>query len=89
MLNLSRRKFFGQAATLILSPRTRWLGANAGLETQAVPPRSYAEELPDMFVSYLANKTNAISAQWDGERSKIRTAADLEARNRFVREMCL
>lgn len=48
--------------------------------------RSYAEEYPDMLVAYLAAKTNALAAKWDGERARIRTASDLLARNRFVRE---
>jgi len=39
-----------------------------------------------MLLSYLAKKTNALAAEWDQVRSKIRTGADLEARNRFVRE---
>ena len=47
---------------------------------------SYAGEYPDMLVRYLAEKTNALAAKWDEERTRIRTAADVEARNRFVRE---
>jgi cephalosporin-C deacetylase-like acetyl esterase len=39
-----------------------------------------------MLLSHLAKKANALAAEWDQVRSKIRTGADLEARNRFVRE---
>lgn len=47
---------------------------------------SYAGEYPDMLVRYLAAKTNALASKWDVERARIRTAADVEVRNRFVRE---
>jgi cephalosporin-C deacetylase-like acetyl esterase len=47
---------------------------------------SYAAEYPDMLVRYLANKTNALAAKWDAERERIRSGADVEARNHFVRE---
>jgi len=50
------------------------------------PVRSYSEELPDMLLSYLAKKTNAAATEWDQVRNKIQTAADVEERNRFVRE---
>jgi cephalosporin-C deacetylase-like acetyl esterase len=47
---------------------------------------SYAAEMPDMLLSHLSAKLSALATKWDAERSKIRTAADLENRNRFVRE---
>lgn len=39
-----------------------------------------------MLLSYLAKKTNALAGEWDQVRNKIQTAADVEERNRFVRE---
>jgi cephalosporin-C deacetylase-like acetyl esterase len=39
-----------------------------------------------MLLRYLARKLNALAAHWDTERAKIRTPADLEVRNRFVRD---
>jgi cephalosporin-C deacetylase-like acetyl esterase len=39
-----------------------------------------------MLLSYFSKKTNALAAEWDQVRSKIKTRADLEARNQFVRE---
>lgn len=57
-------------------------------DSLAGPARSYGEELPDMLLSYLVRKTNALSDEWDKVRSKIRTADEVEARNRFVREKC-
>jgi len=47
---------------------------------------SYSEQMPDMLLTHLSGKLNALAAKWDAERAKIRTAADLESRNRFVRE---
>ena len=39
-----------------------------------------------MLLAHLSGKMNALAAHWDQERAAIRTAAALEARNRFVRE---
>src|SRR5258708_37057573 len=47
---------------------------------------SYSEQMPDMLLTHLSGKLNALAAKWDVERANIRTAADVETRNRFVRE---
>ena len=39
-----------------------------------------------MLVSYLAKKQNELAATWDKKRALLKTAADVEARNAFVRE---
>ena len=39
-----------------------------------------------MLLAWLGARLNALSAKWDAERAGIHTAADVEARNRFVRE---
>ena len=41
------------------------------------------------LVPYLAGELNALAAKWDAVRSGIRTRAQLEARNRFVRAKVL
>jgi len=41
---------------------------------------------PDMLLDYLSRRLNVLAAKWDAERARIRTAAGVEARNRFVRE---
>src|SRR5579872_5453130 len=46
---------------------------------------SYSGQYPDMLLAYLSKEMNALAAKWDRERDKLRTAADIEARNRFVR----
>ena len=45
---------------------------------------SYSEQMPDMLLTHLSGKLNALAAKWDLERANIRTSADLETRNRFV-----
>ncbi len=71
---LCRRRFLAQAASLLPLPQMR------------AAPASYASELPDMLLAFVAAKLNALAAQWDRERDAIRTPEDLERRNRFVRE---
>ena len=78
-----------QAATLPLAAGLRPAPLPADFtdfDAQAGAVRSYSEELPDMLVSYIARKTNALAEHWDGVRSGIRTPVELEDRNRFVRE---
>jgi cephalosporin-C deacetylase-like acetyl esterase len=47
---------------------------------------SHTAQMPDMLLAFLSRRLNALADKWDGERAKIRTAADVAARNRFVRE---
>jgi len=77
-----------QAAAVPFGGAWLWLRGAVQTGVRAAPrlARSYSEELPDMLLSYLAKKTNAWATEWDQVRSKIQTAADVEARNRFVRE---
>ena len=80
MSNPNRREFITQAGALASGLALPPPGSLAA----SVP--SYAEEYPDMLLAYLAKPLNALAERWDQERSKITTAAQLEARNRFVRE---
>src|SRR5262249_23124517 len=57
-----------------------------GTPALAFGAASHSDALPDMLLTQLTGKLNALAAKWDGERAKIRTASDIEARNRFVRE---
>lgn len=79
----NRRTFLKQAAALPLSP------ALLPAQHQTAPVRSYGEEIPEMLLNYLAQKTNALAAAWDRKRAAIRTPAALEERNRFVRARCI
>src|SRR5512139_3809925 len=77
-MRLSRREFIEQG---------RWLAAGLALPPFAPAGRasSYARDCPDMLLASLAQQLNALAARWDAERAAIRTSADIEARNRFVR----
>ncbi|HEU0141862.1 MAG TPA: alpha/beta fold hydrolase [Bryobacteraceae bacterium] len=80
MQKLSRREFAKRAA---------FTGAVfGGVPVHLFGERgpSYAEQHPDMLVSYLSGKLNTLAGKWDRERDALRTAAQLESRNRFVRE---
>ncbi len=70
---LGRRTFLARAAGLSALP----LRARAA---------SYASEPPDMLLAFIGGKLNALAETWDREREAIRTPAELERRNRFVRE---
>ena len=48
--------------------------------------RSYLADAPDMLVAHVTGRLNALAAKWDEERTRIHTAAEVEARNAFVRE---
>ena len=45
---------------------------------------AHSEQTPDMLLAYLSQRLNKLAAKWDEERARIHTAADVEARNRFV-----
>jgi cephalosporin-C deacetylase-like acetyl esterase len=47
---------------------------------------AHLEQMPDMLLAYLSKRLNALAQKWDMERAKIRSAEDVGARNRFVRE---
>ncbi|PYV44429.1 MAG: hypothetical protein DMG06_06535, partial [Acidobacteria bacterium] len=45
--------------------------------------------MPDSLLTYLAQKTNALAAEWNRKRDQIHTPAELEKRNGFVRSKCI
>ncbi|HUS06629.1 MAG TPA: alpha/beta hydrolase family protein [Bryobacteraceae bacterium] len=47
---------------------------------------AHLDGMPDMLLAFLSRKLNALAEKWDTERAKIRSAGDVQARNRFVRE---
>lgn len=50
---------------------------------------SYAEQYPDMLVSYIAERLNELAAKWDKVRQEIKSPADAEARDHYVRQEML
>lgn len=75
----SRRSF------LLRSSAATW-AAHAASAAELSRNVSYAEEHPDMLLSYLGRGLEKLDAHWDRERAKVQTAEALEARNAFVRE---
>ena len=84
---MNRRKFVvGSSATLLAPALLRAYGQVPATSSQ---DHSYAEEMPHMLVSFLVSKLNRLAASWDGKRSLLRNAADVQKRNRVVREKLL
>ncbi|MGD0579556.1 MAG: alpha/beta hydrolase family protein, partial [Bryobacteraceae bacterium] len=80
MMKLSRRELMQWSG--LLTPVVGSLGS--GMAQSGQP--SYERDFPDMLLAYLAARLNALAVKWDAVRDAIRTGADVEARNRFVRE---
>src|SRR5438093_5615796 len=78
-----RRTFLKKAAAVSLAPRL------LSLVAKEEPVRPYSAEMPDSLLTYLAQKTNALAAEWNRKRDKIHTPAELEKRNGFVRSKCI
>lgn len=84
---MNRREFVvGSGASLFIPAL---LGAHG--QVHAAPRRDhpYAEEMPDMLMSYLLGKLNRLASMRDKNHALLRTAADIETRNRTVRESLL
>jgi len=87
---MNRREFVKRTGSLPLALRLPLNGKAAGTaaaQTEAAP--LYSQTMPDMLVAYFAEKVNALAANWDQQRTQIRTPEQMRARNRFVREKCL
>src|SRR5690349_7364242 len=82
----NRRQFLKRAAALPLIKGLPWAPGSSFFGAHSAAIRSYGEEMPDMLLSYIARNTNSLAAKWDQVRSRIRTAPEVDERNRFVRE---
>jgi cephalosporin-C deacetylase-like acetyl esterase len=80
-INMNRREFFNCTAGLSLA-----LGTQTSKLALAATAEPYENSLPDMLASYFAKEVNALAAEWDRKREMLRTAPDIETRNRFVRQ---
>ncbi|MGH9469102.1 MAG: acetylxylan esterase [Terriglobia bacterium] len=80
---MNRRQFATQTGSILLAPALLQLRADA--QPQANSTRPYSDEMPDMLVAYMEGKLNRLAASWDAKRARITTAAEVEARNAFVR----
>ncbi|HZT69880.1 MAG TPA: acetylxylan esterase [Terriglobia bacterium] len=88
---MDRRDFVKQAGILPLAVGLPGgsLAVPSGKPPQASAARLYSQMMPDMLVTYLTEKVNAMAAHWDQQRAQIRTPGQMEARNRFVRQKCI
>jgi len=77
MANLDRRKFLTATGAAAMAPffSPRIAGA--------APAQAVSH--PDMLLAHVTGKLNALAAQWDAERGRIHTKAEVEARNLYVR----
>jgi cephalosporin-C deacetylase-like acetyl esterase len=78
---MNRREFFSYTAAISLTGAFR-----TSTSLLAATAEPYDRTMPDMLASYFAKEINRLAAEWDQKRAKIRTAAELEARNRFIRQ---
>ncbi len=69
--------------------RREFAALGLGVLAPAAEQRSYAEDYPHMLVSYVSKLVNRHFDHWESERAKLKTAAQIEARNRFVREKAI
>jgi cephalosporin-C deacetylase-like acetyl esterase len=88
---MNRRDFVKQAGVLPLAMAwpSRGIATAVAGDPQTPSARLYSEMMPDMVVTYITQKVNAVAADWDQRRSQIRTTEQIAARNRFVREKCI
>ena len=86
----NRRQFLTQTAALpVVSGLWRAPESTDFFDSQPGSVHSYRQELPGMLLSFIAKKTNSHAKEWDQVRSGPQAAAELEERNRFVREMII
>lgn len=83
---MNRRQFVTRTALAPLGAAVlRGRDAHQG-RLSAPSDEPYSKGMPDMLAGYFEGKLNRLAAEWDAKRSQIRTPADREARNRFVRQ---
>lgn len=80
MSDTNRRNFFLHSAAAAL------LAARSASAAEQLSVASYADEFPDMLLAHLGGRLKALDERWDEQRAGIKTPADLDARNTFVRE---
>ena len=84
---MNRREFVVGSGASFFVPAL--LSAHGQVHAAPRLDSSYAEEMPDMLMSYLLGKLNRLASIRDKKHALLRTAADFETRNRMVRENLL
>jgi len=82
---MNRRKFIFNTGAFVAGSSLLPLRGRTQSIAAARHPALYSDEMPDMLIAYLAKKQNALAAEWDKKRALLKTAAEVEARNAFVR----
>jgi hypothetical protein len=83
---MNRREFVARTAALSVSGSTL---SDQLASSPVLRERPYSQMLPDMLALYFSGSLNWSAAEWDRKREQIRTSADLEARNAFVRRKAI
>ena len=84
---MNRREFVVGSGASLFVPALLSAHGQAHANPRLEP--SYAEEMPDMLMSYLLAKLNRLASIRDKKHALLRTAADCESRNRAVNENLL
>lgn len=85
---MNRRDFVKHAgaAPLILGLPLNATPARVQAATESEATTLYSQTMPDMLVSYVTERVNALARHWDQQRALIRTPEQMTTRNTFVRE---
>jgi cephalosporin-C deacetylase-like acetyl esterase len=92
---MNRRKFIANSGAALFLPAALTkpgftaAGSSSSFPAASSTDQTYAAEMPNMLESYLTRKLIRIAEKWDRKRDLLTTAADVEARNAFVREKLL
>lgn len=84
---MNRREFVVGSGASFFVPAL--LSAHGQMHAAPRLDPSYAEEMPDMLMSYFLRKLNRLASIRDKKHALLRTAADFETRNRTVHENLL
>ena len=87
---MNRRKFIVDSGASLLSSTALLRGRGfLGALLPDGSTKSYAEEMPNMLVSFLDEKLNQLASTWDEKRSQLQTVLDVQKRNETVRQNLL
>ncbi|HEX3967529.1 MAG TPA: hypothetical protein VHW70_06160, partial [Edaphobacter sp.] len=87
---MNRRKFIVDSGASLLGSTALLRGRRfLGALLPDGPTSSYAEEMPNMLVSFLDEKLNRLASTWDEKRAQLQTALDVQKRNETVRRNLL
>ena len=87
---MNRRKFIVDSGASLLGATTLLRGRRfLGRLLPDGPTKSYAEEMPNMLVSFLDERLNQLASTWNEKRARVQTALDVQKRNETVHQNLL